>query len=290
MANLGPLTTTFTPSGTDCQSIHLATSSTNEGYWLQQGTISNCFPSSFLAQNGYYYSPGICPQSFTYACSVGVGLGSSIVTAATCCPSGFNCRSRADTDPNACDSVMTSDSSYIVDIFSYVSRSPTSVGTGSTFAPSGHVVFAKGLVVWRAETDAEWAVSTTSTASTSLINNISSITETTTTDSTRSSTIPSVTFSSDISTGTASSDLSTGTKVGIGVGISLGALLFLGAVVAAYLLGRRNRYRNNNKQLLIDNNSTMKQDDSPPTYELEEQRRTAEMTGQREPVELMGSH
>ncbi|KAI0002792.1 hypothetical protein F4779DRAFT_602809 [Xylariaceae sp. FL0662B] len=305
MANFGPLTTTFTPSGTGCQSIHIGTSLNQGFYWLQQGTVSDCFPSNFHPENDYYYSPGICPQSLTYACSVGVGLGSSIITAATCCPSGFNCRDRSETDPNACISVMTSDSSFIVDVLFYETGSPTKIGGTSAFTRAGAMIYAKGLVVWRADTDAEWPASITAsatlTSSASAAVTITSTTAdrmpaatagmpiTTSADSSRNNTTSSIS-SSSTPTQMASPGLSTKTKIGLAIGVSLGALFFFGAVVAAYLLGKRNRRSSQDKTILSDNINREKKNISPPSHELEEQRRIVELTAQREPAELMSSY
>ncbi|KAI0905365.1 hypothetical protein F4823DRAFT_611321 [Ustulina deusta] len=80
--NLGPLTTAYSASGENCNSIF----QTNGGL-LEYGTITDsiswCQPPRFVPWGGYYYSPGICPSSYTYACFALLGDGG---TAATCCP------------------------------------------------------------------------------------------------------------------------------------------------------------------------------------------------------------
>ncbi|KAI4860522.1 hypothetical protein F4820DRAFT_107046 [Hypoxylon rubiginosum] len=297
MASLGSLTTVFTPSGTGCQSTHIGIGGAT---WIQQGTVSDCFPSNFRPQNGYYYSPGICPQSMTYACRVGVGLGSSIITAATCCPSGFTCRVGIETgDPNACGSTMTSDSSYIVDVLTYSTGSPTKVGTTSAFYRAGNPVFAKGLVVWRAATDAEWPASATAfatlsttstpTSSPTLTGPITPAVTESVPAATSTGSLGNSTTSASITVQTASSTSSTEARIGLVVGISLGVLVFIGAVVAAYLFGKRKKHGLRDKPALSVGTSEERQDLTIPNYELEEQRRTVELSSRREPAELMGS-
>lgn len=93
MTNLGPLTTTFTPSGAKCQSTFAGAN--NDNGWIQYGNPTSttaCVPTSFEPFEGYYYSPGVCPSGYTYACSAGVGSGS---TQATCCPRCVNADSSA---------------------------------------------------------------------------------------------------------------------------------------------------------------------------------------------------
>ncbi|OTA95258.1 hypothetical protein M434DRAFT_29127 [Hypoxylon sp. CO27-5] len=298
MANLGALTTTYTPSGTGCQSIHIGTT---EGIsWIQQGTISDCFPSNFKPQDGYYYSPGICMQSYSYAREVNVGGASSSITAATCCPSGFVSRpDRSSDDPNACLSALTSDSSYLVDVITYASGSPTKIGTTAVLRRSGDHVFAKGLVVWREPTDIEWP-------------NSASMSSTTTTDShTLPSSAPIATASVPIATSAnnsiditptftytdmATSDtpntgnLSAGAKAGIGFGVSFGFLVLLGVVGGVYLAGRRRGRAAQEEPTLIHNAAGASQFFKTQSYELDEQRRTLEMSAQREPAELMSSY
>lgn len=63
--------------------------------------------------------------------------------------------------------------------------------------------------------------------------------------------------------------------------------MFTGAVVAAYLLGKRKAHRPDDK---IGGTSEESQDPTVPSYELEEQRRIAEASSEREPAELMSSY
>jgi hypothetical protein len=57
-------------------------------YYLIQGppSQSNCFPGGYEPTSTAYYSPGICPQGYTPACSQANPTGSVTVTTQTCCP------------------------------------------------------------------------------------------------------------------------------------------------------------------------------------------------------------
>ncbi|KAI0159953.1 hypothetical protein GGR52DRAFT_563700 [Hypoxylon sp. FL1284] len=323
MANLGPLTTVFTPSGTGCQSIHIGLESGSS--WVQQGTISDCFPSNFLSHNGYYYSPGICPQSFTYACKVGVALSSSTATAATCCPRyvklHFAEKSERDNVKCGLAEILIDDGSTVdfpvartgrtaipmlasqswhPPVLTSSTGTPIMINTTTAFRTAGEPVYAKGVAVWRAASDPEWPATATP-SSTTFMTGSPSLAGLGTTPATTEST-PAATASMPTATGsgsdrdsdvlpaqTASPGLSTGGKVGLGVGISAGVLLFVGAVAAAYLLGRRKKHGFRSKPALHPDNGEEKSDLMVPSYELEEQRRVAEMSSQREPAELGGS-
>ncbi|KAI1377988.1 hypothetical protein F4677DRAFT_32095 [Hypoxylon crocopeplum] len=303
MANLGPLTTTFVPSGTGCQSIHLGT---NAGvYWLQYGTGDECVPSDYSALEGYYYSPGICPQGYTYACRAGVGPTSSSITAATCCPSEYACQTRVQTDPNACKSIMASDSSYVVDVFSEIDTWSSNLGTTTTFYQSGAPVYARGFVVLRDANDVEWftstAMSTITTTSTPIaatsastpgasVNTAGAVTPAASNmDSSGSSMVSAQTDSPSSTTVYTTSSLSTGAKLGLGLGVPFGILVVVGAVAVAYLLGRRkghSAHESPGPSAIISQGEAIPR---KPKYELHGQSKILEMSSLREPVELMGS-
>ncbi|KAI2621803.1 hypothetical protein GGR54DRAFT_599881 [Hypoxylon sp. NC1633] len=297
MADLGALTTTYQPTGTGCQSIHIGSSTGLT--WIQQGTISNCLPSNFCAQDGYYYSPGVCPQGYTYACNVGVGIGSSTITAATCCPRSFACRSgRTSDDPNACISTMISDTSYIVDILTYETGSPTSISTTSRFYGAGNSVYAKGLIVWRAATDAEWSGSSTlrESISSTMISRTTMISITPTSTATSIESILGTTtvvpdgYNTDANNDKAQSShpgLSSGAKIGVGLGVPLGVLFFMSAIVATYIFGR-SRGRQLAQSSVLDCCHGNSADSQGQVYhELAEERKVSEMSARREPAELM---
>lgn len=86
MPNLGALVTTYRPSGASCASFLQVDNPTNG--WIQYGEAgsktTSCLPTNFNPQEGLYYSPGICPLGYTYACAAEVERGGA--TEATCCP------------------------------------------------------------------------------------------------------------------------------------------------------------------------------------------------------------
>ncbi|KAL2757382.1 hypothetical protein ACRALDRAFT_1060773 [Sodiomyces alcalophilus JCM 7366] len=92
--NIGSLTTTFVPPErcTDRNDIYNIYSTVGEGvgpYQLQGPIdIRNCYPPGYDPIRGAYFSPGICPEGFTVACSKLVSVGALTETIHTCCPTG----------------------------------------------------------------------------------------------------------------------------------------------------------------------------------------------------------
>ncbi|KAI3316929.1 hypothetical protein HD806DRAFT_527488 [Xylariaceae sp. AK1471] len=242
--NLGPLTTTYSASGVNCDSIF----ATN-GLILIRGTITDseslCQPSAFVPWDGYYYSPGVCPSANTYACFADVGDGG---TAATCCPtyklwtnmtgnSGYNCRiNRAPIDDHACDSTLLTDTS--VTISGYFSTGDGTISTKvTTFYPRGNIVFAQGVVVRRGQNDPTWPILTTD-STTSTISDQSSNSPTSagplsssvdiglTTNAQGSYSPTSIGLGND----SANTSLTTGAKVGIGVEKTAGTFEYQGGI------------------------------------------------------------
>jgi hypothetical protein len=84
--NLGPLTTIFTPSVPTCTSIYNAQNGGAD--WLALAQNTGCMPSNFNREPDYFYSPGICPSGYDYACTVLPSTTNGVVgsTVATCCP------------------------------------------------------------------------------------------------------------------------------------------------------------------------------------------------------------
>ncbi|SPQ25751.1 40b249c8-4e13-42b0-91eb-291b36150e80 [Thermothielavioides terrestris] len=64
------------------------------GHWGAYDPATSCYPTStklFLFVQEYYYSPGICPSGYWFACPwTGTSFPAS-VTASLCCPSDFEC-------------------------------------------------------------------------------------------------------------------------------------------------------------------------------------------------------
>lgn len=242
MTNLGPLTTTYTATGADCQSTYLAAN--NDNQWIQYGQThtDECVPSSFSPFENHYYSPGICPSGYTYACEAGVGTSS---TQATCCPVGYACRTGIDrdTDPFACASTFTSNTYLSVEYYKFTSETggsttavnATSMATTVYLASaSGFYVEAYGPIVRRSAGDPEWSSGTASATDSS-----------SSTSTSRSGTGQSGAGAAATSTSGKSAQsgggLSAGASAGIGVGVGLGCILFIGCIAAAYITGRRRR-------------------------------------------------
>ncbi|KAH8658456.1 hypothetical protein BX600DRAFT_514950 [Xylariales sp. PMI_506] len=233
MSNLGPLTTTYTPSGVNCSSIYQTVKAILL-YGTTSASTSSCMPPNFVPYDPYYYSPGVCPSGYTLDnnCVAGIGGGG---TAATCCPSGYTCRKgRSSTDPNACQSVMQADSSFTIG--KYIFTNSTTYSTTITqFYASGNSIYANGIVLRRGSDDPTWPGIGDAT--------------TTTTLASQDTPSPSTGTGVPTQTGSASSDdtssppddLSTGSKVGIGIGVAFGAILVIGILLAAVLIGRRRR-------------------------------------------------
>ncbi|KAI1420155.1 hypothetical protein F5Y12DRAFT_774414 [Xylaria sp. FL1777] len=285
MTNLGPLTTTYIPSGTGCQSTNVGI--TTGASFIQRGTVSSCFPSGFNSYPAFYFSPGICQMGYTYACSGAVGLPG--VTGATCCPTGFTCLPNLrDNDPNPCGSTFTSTGLLSVDVLSYTTGVPTKIGATTWAYTSGDLVFAKGLAVRRAASDLEWSVAST---------------ETTATTSTQPSSTPRVTSSPTASaasqtprpstsvSGDAGSGISTGVIIGISVSLGIvGLLLLVGLIIAAYRCGKRKGGVSKKNKALMSDDPT---DGAwvgrwKSAHEMEEQRRIQELRVSRDPAELAG--
>ncbi|KAI0099750.1 hypothetical protein GGR51DRAFT_576178 [Nemania sp. FL0031] len=287
--NLGPLTTAYSQSGTDCHSIYV----TNDGALVMGPNLSNiasCQPSGFIPYDGYYFSPGICPSDQTYACFALLGDES---TAATCCPTGYECRlGRPATEPAACQSKLLSDRAFSVS--EYVSTNGSTRSRFTTvFYDAGNWVFARGAVLWRANTDPLWATNTDSTMlSTSTQNNNSPTSVGSGTSRT----------DSDPATDPRSTDNYTGitteARVAIGVGISFGVLLIAGAIITAFCIGKRKRrsmHEPTNQNYSHDKRERGAQSSwwkmvrykGVVRAELEEQRRHMELYERRSPVEIM---
>ncbi|KAJ8127545.1 hypothetical protein O1611_g6091 [Lasiodiplodia mahajangana] len=322
MTNLGPLTTTYTPiSSMACQSIHLATDI--EGFWLERGEqLAGCFPARFTPGDGYYYSPGICQEGYTYACMTGVGGPGT--TAATCCPSaltddvgalrpnsGFTCRAtRPENDNAACQSVLSSDSSYIGDLIAYLDGISTKTGTTSTLIGAGELVYAAGVPVRRAATDGEWIISSTkldvttakmepTATTTESVSDISKPARSTTNTNTlqvqrtsrnsssRGHEDPGDNGKAPTDDSTLHTGLVTGSKAAVAVGTILGVLLFLLVIVAIHLTRKRKRRVSSPPQRSPEAVDT---EEGPSQrglkLELEGQGGVREMNACREPSEL----
>ncbi|KAK7744854.1 hypothetical protein SLS53_003087 [Cytospora paraplurivora] len=243
MTNLGPLTTTYTATGANCQSTFWAAN--NDNAWLQYGqpVTAECVPSKFKPFEDYYYSPGICPSGYTYACEAGVGTST---TQATCCPTGYTCRSGIDrdTDPFACASTFTSNTYLTVEYYKFTSQtggSQTVVSTSSALVTEyiastlGYNVEAYGPIVRRSAGDPDWSTTASIGTAPSGTGQLSTTASVTTPGS------AATTSASGGGGGGGGGGLSVGASAGIGVGVGVGCVVFMGSVAAAYIIGKRRR-------------------------------------------------
>ncbi|KAI1738649.1 hypothetical protein F4680DRAFT_164430 [Xylaria scruposa] len=293
MANLGPLTTTYTAiSSISCESVHLATDT--EGFWLEQANeFEDCFPPNFTALEGYYYSPGVCQNGYTYACTTTTGGPGT--TLATCCPSGFTCRStRSDGDNDACQSILRSDSPYIGNVITYHGGRSKDIGTTTTLIEAGEIVYAIGVPVRRAATDAEWTIASTNLDITATQTKTPTISTESTPESSGSvrPTTETITLETQDpgspSSGTATqTGLGTAARAAIGVGTVLGVLVFLLGTAAIYHVGKRKGRTPTSASSTQESVDTERKLSGPRLgHELEEQRGIHEMNANREPSEL----
>ena len=87
--SVGSLTTTFTPPSSCLAAIStIGWSSEGDGGFFFAGpyTTSGCMPPNFQFASTAYYSPGICPDGYTTACSSLNIIGAVSETVVTCCP------------------------------------------------------------------------------------------------------------------------------------------------------------------------------------------------------------
>ncbi|OCL03070.1 hypothetical protein AOQ84DRAFT_420548 [Glonium stellatum] len=248
---LGNLTTIFTPPAScltpcifpqdagraDVALIGSACSYSGNAY-------SNCDPSSFnkAVVDFPIYSPGICPDGFTTACSPlsEFSLATSI-TAQVCCPTGFQCQRYEYTDDYSahCFSYVPV-SSYITPIFLETPASATSpyAYTSATAYPVNNIatVAYPGITIaWEATDTA--VINFLKSSSSISISTSTSVPTTSTSTSTRTSTSTS-TSTSGPSSGSLGG-LSASAKVGIGIGASMGiTLIAVGVGIYVWRLKR----------------------------------------------------
>ncbi|KAI1297526.1 hypothetical protein F5Y03DRAFT_398564 [Xylaria venustula] len=196
--------------------------------------------------------------------------------------SGFTClpNLRAN-EPNACGSKFASDGFLSLDVLSYVSGVPTSVGVMTWAYRSADLVYAKGLEPTSTATTAP-ATGTTTTSVASQTQFMS----TTDTPSPR-----------DSSSGDSTSSDDNSSRVGKGVGIIVAVgivvlLLMVGLSVAMYQCGKR-------RGIAVANTNVKQVSDIGQVYdgtteqwrsahELEEQRQIQELRASRDQAELSG--
>ncbi|KAJ5396947.1 hypothetical protein N7509_005060 [Penicillium cosmopolitanum] len=228
--SVGALTTTFTPapscttesygwwyyeSSNLANSPQVTATDADVEWYLSLGPSvwKDCLPSNY-ATGSAYFSPGICPDGYTAAGQTSLAVDNEVVTAATCCPQGYNAQTGTDAywyATNQCSSSNTDTGAE----YTYTQGNVVTSYGGS------YGVNAKGISIrWK---EADFATTTTSSSPTT----------------SRTSTSTSTSKASDFNS---SAGLSPGAKAGIGVGVGLGVPLLLGVLYLIYLV-RRNTAR-----------------------------------------------
>ncbi|CAN8104286.1 unnamed protein product [Discula destructiva] len=292
--NLGPLTTTYSPSGASCTTIYQRL----ENGGLEYGTIntapetSSCLPTKYNPYGGFYYSPGVCPLGYTIGCTAAIAGNGLSATAATCCPSGgYSCRlTRIDSDPVACESTILDYVTMYVEAYSWISTTFSSTSVTTVVSP-GNVVFAEAIIVRRGDKDPTWSGYGSSTAAS---------TSSSTVGKTVAAASESASTSTSTSTGTSSPaavSLSVPAKIGVGIGVGLGALMLSCAIAAAFIIMRRRRRRaaklaaieNLPSKHLLPMQGTSELHANTRPYELPSKNSPQEMDGQGQRVEMHSS-
>ncbi|ERS96784.1 hypothetical protein HMPREF1624_06993 [Sporothrix schenckii ATCC 58251] len=191
-------------------------------------SVSNCFPSGWSATK--YFSPGVCPEGYTEACSSTVGAE----TRATCCPTGYQCQTETNWpwySTDQCTYVMSTKQ-----VFVYTTNI---IGAGKVVSTvtDAEGLNAFGLQIRYHSTDIP--SSTSSVPSSKSATNTGSAASSGPTGSSGSS-------GDSGSTSSSSSGLSTGAKAGIGIGAALGAVAFIGAAAWLFIRNRRAAAGNGN--------------------------------------------
>ncbi|KAN0110131.1 hypothetical protein V8E51_006518 [Hyaloscypha variabilis] len=234
--NIGPLTTTFTPSLPTCTSI---VNAVNAGAnWLALAQDANfCLPSGYNREPQYFYSPGICPSGYDYACTVLPTTKNGVVgsTVATCCPSSYTCGTGRGAgtleEIYACYQVFPAQTTLTIS--STFFGSSTVVGSIVTTVTSGQVVFAEGIAIARASTDPAW--STTTSVALNTPSTTPSIVPTTTPQTGSSGTTGQPVAGTGMANSPTGSTLSGGAKAGIIIAAVLGGLVL---IALGYLVSR----------------------------------------------------
>ncbi|KAI1337980.1 hypothetical protein F5Y15DRAFT_425403 [Xylariaceae sp. FL0016] len=256
MANLGPLTTTFTPTGADCTSTFLAIvgQRTALQYGMGNAASVSCEPYNFSPYWSEYYSPGVCPSGYTIDWSSSnsplSGYTEKTTTTAAYCPSSYSyVTARANDDPYGCLSCF-------VEPIVFSTIETWSSGCIGAHAPRLH--FASGDILIASPTD-----SSTSTGD-------------------QEGSGPAETGTSSSNSDSNSSGLSMGAAIGIAIGVGLGGVLFTGAVIMLFI--RRRRQKRNPPTTLATNYDVAKYNQSPlqspPPQELFAQRSPQELSSQ----------
>jgi hypothetical protein len=295
MSNLGPLTTTFTPDGKSCgDSTDFYAIATKPGArYLAQGPrdLAACLPSGYEPARDAYYSPGVCPDGYTVACSQVTSAGDVTETIQTCCPTvdEYQCLTEAvrnhqknflcsiNLNPAIGSGSWTIGPVTEVDVVNDVST------TLSRISGLGGAMNAYGVQVRFQAKDWETS-STTTTASSEESSSSSSPSGPGAFSLASTSQTSSVPLETGTSEAASDSGLSTGATAGIAVGAVVAGLFLLGML--AWLLLRRRKQNKATQAAIVDYQSV-----PPKPKEAYGDGNVAEMDGntQAHRVELDGT-
>ncbi|KAL2147478.1 hypothetical protein VTI28DRAFT_9378 [Corynascus sepedonium] len=237
-----PLTTTFTPPGTDCGGIYLPSD-------LPVYIIDNepsCLPSRFsTSDSSFFYSPGIaCPSGYWTACHDTAGVSS--ITTVTCCPTygdiSLSCVPRPHLLSEVWETLFCTweappgTAGTVITVTESANGGRTSTVTEQVFSPGG--VNAYGVRMVYEATDLQTATSSSRDGSSTGNSDNDN-------DPTDSGSSPSAT--ADPSSDSGSGGLSTGAKAAIGVVIPV---VVIGAALLVLALWRKRKKREQQAQQL----------------------------------------
>jgi len=222
-----PLTTLFDPPSS-CFSSFFRVSA-----WDRLGpspTATECFPSGWNGQPGYYFSPGICPNGYTTA-SVSTNTVETLSeTVVQCCPSAYSWTSVYSGAFAASTSVC----------FSWYNDGPaTAAHTIADYSGTSLIQTTDIRTMTRGIGEALATPVEVRYKAQDLYSQSSTLSSSISSSSSPSATSAAAATTSAGPTNSAKSGLSTGVKAGIGVGVSAGVLLLCAIVIGIILLLKR---------------------------------------------------
>ncbi|KAG8528151.1 uncharacterized protein KY384_007067 [Bacidia gigantensis] len=285
-----PLTTIFTPPSSCHDTV------TYDGTTLWQNGISQmgdagCYPTNFYEELfNNYYSPGICPDSWTSVGAIDHSSGND----AMCCPNGyFLTTSDQGILRNYCFSLFNTPLTKVYSMRSLQSGSIPSNPSLTTISPAkvSNTVYADVIQVqWQDSDQNIIQLMSQKDAEATMQSSSSSASPASTTPAAASQT--NAPTSTAAPTSSADSGLSSGAKAGIGVGVALGVLAIM--ALAAFLFLRRRKRRKPHDPA---SESTLKDWKGPAYHEMDptqtglppqemDARHISEAAGSVPPIEL----
>ncbi|KAH7311318.1 hypothetical protein B0I35DRAFT_481297 [Stachybotrys elegans] len=242
MSDLGSLTTTFTrptDACSDSTDIYRIVTREGSGHFVQGPIeLESCFPENYNPNRSAYYSPGVCPDGYTIACSRTSSSGSATETYHTCCPiiNNFQCivederRHQSTLICSIALSLGVGVATWTIGPVTEIDEVSDETRTIATVRGTGGALNAYGIQYrFQAET-------TTATSSSSVTSESSTVSiSLQPTESTATSTPdPEPASASDNS-------LSSGATAGIAVGTVVGVLAIVGIAIFFWIKRKRER-------------------------------------------------